>query len=78
MKQKASEIFWNEININITKWSHPCRGYASIYYVETLNSFNPEIHLKDTEFAIKNKLIDLLFEMRGFINKISNKIIFRV
>ena len=46
MKQKASEFFWNEINIKITKWSHADRGYASTYYVETLNSFNPEIHLR--------------------------------
>ena len=31
-----------------------------------LNSFNPELHLKDTEAAIKNKLIDLLSELTGF------------
>ena len=29
----------------------------SIYNVEILNSFNPELQLKDTEFTIKNKLI---------------------
>ena len=31
-----------------------------------LNSFNPEIQLKDTKYAIKSKLIDLLSELRGF------------
>ena len=29
----------------------------SIYNVEILNSFNPELQLKDTEFTVKNKLI---------------------
>ena len=29
-----------------------------------MNSFNPELQLKDTESGVKNKLIDLL---RGFI-----------
>ena len=38
----------------------------STYNVEILNSFNPEIQLKDTESAIKNKLINLLPELRGF------------
>ena len=36
------------------------KGLASIYNVEFLNSFNPELQLKDTESAIKNKLIELL------------------
>ena len=31
-----------------------------------INSFNPELKLKDTESAIKHKLIDLLSELRGF------------
>ena len=29
----------------------------SIYNVEILKSFNPELQLKDTEFTVKNKLI---------------------
>ena len=29
----------------------------SIYNAEILNSFNPELQLKDTEFTVKNKLI---------------------
>ena len=31
-----------------------------------MNSFNPELKLKDTESAIKNKLIDLLTELGRF------------
>ena len=31
-----------------------------------LDSFNPKLQLKDTESSIKNKLIDLLAELRGF------------
>ena len=40
--------------------------YASSYNVEILNSFNPELQLKDTKSAIRNKLIDLLFELKSF------------
>ena len=32
------------------------KGYASTYNVGILNSFNPEVQLKITEFAIKIKL----------------------
>ena len=32
-----------------------------------MNFLNPEPHLKDTESAIKNKLIDVLSQLRGFI-----------
>ena len=32
------------------------KGYASTYNVGILNSFNPEVQLKVTEFAIKIKL----------------------
>ena len=31
-----------------------------------LDSFNPKLQLKDTESSVKNKLIDLLAELRGF------------
>ena len=51
-------------NGKITKWSPANKGYASTYNVEILNSFYPEVQLRDTEFAIKNKLIDLLAELR--------------
>ena len=39
----------------------------STYNVEILNSFNLELELKDSEFAITNKLINLLCELRGLI-----------
>ena len=37
--------------------------------VESWNSFNPELQLKDTESAIINKLIDLFTELKGFKKK---------
>ena len=36
------------------------------YNAEILNSFNPELQLKDTESAIKCKLIELLIQLRVF------------
>ena len=44
----------------MTKRAHTFKGFASSYNVEILNSFNRELQLKDTESAIKSKLIDLL------------------
>ena len=41
------------------KRAHAFKGDAS-YDVEILNSFNPELQLKDTESAVKNKLKKLL------------------
>ena len=43
-------------NAKITKLLHAYKGYASTYKVEILNSFNPELQLKNTEFSIRNKL----------------------
>ena len=34
--------------------------------VENLNTFNPELQLKHTEFAFKNKLKILFTDLRGF------------
>ena len=34
--------------------------------LKTLNSFNPELQLKDTESAIKIKLTELLTQLQGF------------
>ena len=34
--------------------------------VEILDSFNPELQLKDTESAIKSRLIELLTQLKGF------------
>ena len=49
--------FFEQKNITITKREHAFKGYASTYNVEILNSLNPEMQLKDTESAIKSKLI---------------------
>ena len=48
---KKSENLLNEKNL-----SHTYRGYLSIYKAEIFYSVNPELQLKDTESAIKNKL----------------------
>ena len=53
----------NEKNIKIIKREHAFKGYASTYNIEILNSFNPELQLKDTESAIKSKLIELLTQL---------------
>ena len=58
---KKSKTFLKE-NVKTTKRSPAYKGYASTYSVKILNPFNPELQLKDTESAIKTKLIDLLFE----------------
>ena len=55
----------NRKNIKITK-KHAFKGFASTYNAEILNSFNPELQLKDTESAIENKLKKILSELRGF------------
>ena len=40
---------------NNKKRKNDFKGFASTYNVEILNFFNPELQLKDTEPAIKNK-----------------------
>ena len=65
MKQKKWEFFEQKKNVKTTKRFHACKGYASTYSIEILNSFNPELQLKDTESAIKNKFTDLLSEVSG-------------
>ena len=41
-------------------------NFTKVYNVEILNCFNPELQLKDTEFAIKSKLTNLLNQLRCF------------
>ena len=48
----------------ITKQSHPYKSYASSYSVEILDSFNHELQLKDIDYAIINKVINLLTELK--------------
>ena len=63
---QKNENFVNNKNVKISKRKHAFKGFASSYNVEILNSFNPELQLKDTESAIKGKLIDLLTQLEGF------------
>ena len=56
----------DEENTKITKQLYAFKGYAIFCYVEILNPFNLELQRKDTEPAIKHKLIDLLNELKGF------------
>ena len=35
------------------------------YYIEILNTFNPELQRKDTEFAVRNKLTYLFSELES-------------
>ena len=56
----------NGKNVKIIKRANAFKGYASSSNVEILNSFNPELQLKDTESAIKRKLIELLTQLKGF------------
>ena len=53
-------------NVKIIKRAHASRGYTNSHKVDILNSFNPELQLKDTKFAIKTKLIELLTQLKGF------------
>ena len=66
MIQKRSENFLNEKKLKIAKQAHAFKGYASANNAEILNSFNPELQVKDTEFAIKNELTKSLSELRAF------------
>ena len=56
----------NDKNIKITEREHTFKGYINTYNVEILYYFNPELQLKDTESAIKSKLIALLPQLKGF------------
>ena len=55
----------NEKNVEITKQEHGFKGYASTYNVEILDNFNPKLQLKDTEYVIESKLIELLSQLKG-------------
>ena len=54
-------VFWIQ---KITKRAF--EGYVSPYHVEIFNFFNSGLTLKDTKSAIKNKIIDLLTELKSF------------
>ena len=54
------EMFFDEKktvkNIKITKWSQAFKGYAGSYGVEVLNSFNPELQLKESGKNLQLKI----------------------
>ena len=54
MTQK-SELFLNKKIIKLTE-NMLFNGFTSNYNTGILTFFNPELQLKDTEFAMKNKL----------------------
>ena len=56
----------NKRNIKTAKQVDSFKDYASTYNAETLNSLNSELQLKDTESAIKSKVIQLMTQLRGF------------
>ena len=51
--------------MKVTKQEHAFKGFTSTYHVEVLNSFSPELQIKD-ESVIKSKLIELLTQLKGF------------
>ena len=53
----------DEKNAKITKQSPALKGSGNYYNVAV---FNPELLLENTESTIRNKLIDLLSELKGF------------
>ena len=63
---KKSEKFLNEQNVTITKLELPFTSFASTYDVGILNSSDRELQLKETESAIKSKLIELLTQLKAF------------
>ena len=76
MIQKSKKIL-NEKKVKITKWTHGFKGYVSSYNVETLNSFNPKLQLKDSESAIKSKKKELLTQLIGFKFVITLALVFK-
>ena len=61
-------------NAKLTKRSHTYKALQA--NVEILNSYDPTLQLKDTEYAIIIKLINLFTELKPF--KFLTKISFRV
>ena len=70
-------MFLSKKNIKVTKREHAFKGQASTYNVEILNSLNAELQLKDTQSAIKSKLIELLTQLRGFKFVITLVLVFK-
>ena len=58
--------FFKRKNVKRTKRKHAFKGFSSTYNVEIFNSFNPELQLKNTDSAIKSKLVELSTQLKGF------------
>ena len=56
----------NEKNVKITTRAHAFQAYANTHNVKILSSSNTELQLKDTESAIKRKIIKLFSKLRDF------------
>ena len=54
------ESFFNQKNVKITKQAHTLNVYPSSCNVRYLNSFNPEVQLKNTESETKSKLKNII------------------
>ena len=63
---KKNQNFVNKKNVKKTKQEHAFKGFASTFNVHILNSCNLELQLKDTESAIKSRLIELFTQLKGF------------
>ena len=63
---KRSKNFLSQKNVKITKRADTFKSYASSYNFEILNSINHDLQLKNTEFAIKSRIIELLAQLKGF------------
>ena len=63
MIQKSNN-FLNEKDVKVTKRANAFKGYASSYNVEILNYFKPELQLKDTNYAIKNKFKKIIVSIK--------------
>ena len=74
---KKSKIFFKEQIVKITKLAHALKKFASSYNIETLNSLNIELQLKDTESALKKKLIDLLTQLKDLKFRTTSAVVFR-
>ena len=70
MKRQNLKIIFDETKTikkqKIARRVHTFRNYTHAYNVAVLKVFNPELQLENTEFAIKNKLKNLLIELIGF------------
>ena len=58
--------FFKGRNVTITKLKHNFKSFASFYNVKIQYSINHKLQLKDTQSAIKNRLIELWTQLKFF------------